>query len=247
MPGCWLKCSWHPWGLATGDSRSFVYIGGPRESDGLVPISTLHCMFHFSLSLRQHQLVPISTPLHASLSTVPTSTPVGTHINTTACVTFSSPDVNTDWYPYQHHYMLQFQLSLRQHQLVPISTPLHASLSALPTSTPIGTHINTTTCFTFSCPYVNTNWYPYQHHCMFHFQLSLRQHQLVPISTPLHASLFFVPTSTSVGTHIVTTTCFTFSCTEVNTNWYPYQHHSHSDLTTAGHHMRMETRGCKYS
>jgi len=23
--------------------------------------------------------------------------------------------------------------------------------------------------------------------------------------------------------------------------------HTHSDLTTAGHHMRMKTRGCKYS
>jgi len=164
-----------------------------------------HYMLHFQLSLRQHQLVPISTPLHASLSALPTSTPIGTHINTTTCFNFSCPYVNTNWCPYQHHCMRHFQLSRRQHQLVPISTPLHASLSAVPTSTPIGTHINTTACFTFSCPYVNTNWCPYQHHCMLHFSLSLRQHQLVPISSPLRVSLSAVPKSTPIDTHINTT------------------------------------------
>ena len=91
----------------------------------------------------------------------------------TACFTFSCPDLNTSWYPYQHYCMLLSQLYRHQHQLVPISTPLHASLSSTD---------------------LNTSWYPYQHHCMLLSQLYRPQHQLVPISTPLHASLSAIPT-----------------------------------------------------
>ena len=112
--------------------------------------------------------------------------------------------------------MLHFQLSRSQHQLVRPSTSLHASFSAVPKSIPIGTPINITACFTFSCPEVNTNWNPHQHHCMLHFQLSRSQHQLVPVSTSQHASLSAVPKSTPIGTHINVTACFTFICREIN-------------------------------
>jgi len=158
----------------------------------------------------------IDTALHVSFSAVPKSTPIGTHINTAACFTFNCPEANTNWYLHQHHCMLHFQLSRSQHQLIPTSTPLHASLSIVPKSTPIGTHINTTACFTFNCPEVNTNWYPHQHHCMLHFQLSRSQHQLVPTSTPLHASLSAVPKSAPFSTRTNITACFTFGCHEIN-------------------------------
>jgi hypothetical protein len=104
----------------------------------------------------QHQLVPISTPLHASIADFPTSAPICTHINTTTCFTCRFPDVSTNLYPYKHHYMLYFSML-----------------------TPISTHINTTTCFTCSFPDDNTNCYPYQHHYMLQFQRSRYHHILM--------------------------------------------------------------------
>jgi hypothetical protein len=75
-------------------------------------------MLHFQLSRRQHQLVPLSTPLHASLAAVPKSTPIGTHINTTACCTFSCPEVNIR-IPSNNNVSIKIALLLTKYKFCP--------------------------------------------------------------------------------------------------------------------------------